>query len=134
LERAARGNWPIQADFAEDAPTDWPAPSAPLSIRHLVNNVDPVSRTFGFYLVLSNQSRSYAKDGQTFLVWRFRPGQRVRLQVPVEEFGRKDGKDGEKVSVLPVRSDVCVWQDAYAFRYSCYLFERCPMRVLYEDR
>lgn len=126
LERAAREGWPVQAEFAEDSPGDWPALSARLSIHHLANTVDPVSRTLSFYLPLSNQSRSYDKNGKKFLVWRFRPGQRVRLQVPIEEF--------RDVFVLPVGGIVREGAETYVFRQNGDFLERIPVRVAHEDR
>jgi multidrug efflux pump subunit AcrA (membrane-fusion protein) len=126
LERAAREGWAVQAEFAEDAPGDWPPLHAKFSIHHLANTVDPTSRTLAFYLPLVNQSRSYEKYGQTFLVWRFRPGQRVRLQVPIEEF-----KD---VFVLPTAAIVREGAETFVFRQNGDFMERKPVRVLYEDR
>ena len=85
-----------------------------------------MSRTFDFFIPLANQSRSYEKEGRTFVVWRFRPGQRVRLHVPVEEF-----KDA---IVLPVAALVREGPEAYVFRQNGDLFDRRPVRVLHEDR
>jgi biotin carboxyl carrier protein len=125
LEKAAQGGWPVRAEFTEEA-GDWPPAADGLTIRHLANSVDPVSRTFAFYLRLENQSRAYARDGQTFLVWRFRPGQRVRLKVPVEQF--------EDVFVLPAAAVVREGAEAYLFRQNGDLFERKPVHVLMEER
>lgn len=125
LERAARESWPVRAEFAEDAPTGWPPLPAALSIHHLANTVDATSRTFAFYLALTNQSRSYEKNGKTFLVWRFRPGQRVRLQVPVEEF-----KD---VYVLPIGAIVREGAETFVFRQNGDFLERKPVHILFED-
>lgn len=126
IERAAREGWEIEVEFAEDNPDEWPPLNQSLHIRHLGNNIDPVSRTFGFYITLINQSRTYEKDGQTFLLWRFRPGQRVRLRIPVEEF-----KD---VIELPAEAVVREGPEAYIFRQNGDLFERKPVQVLHEDR
>jgi cobalt-zinc-cadmium efflux system membrane fusion protein len=125
LEQAAQHGWPVRAEFAEEA-GGWPPFDAGLTIRHLANTVDPVSRTFAFFLPLENQSRTYARDGQTFMVWRFRPGQRVRLKVPVEKF--------EGVFVLPAGAVVREGPEAYVFRQNGDLFERKPVHVLHEDR
>lgn len=126
LERAAQEHWPIEVEFAEDDAASWPALDQTFEIRHLSNMVDPTSRTFDFFVPLTNQSRSYAKDGKTFVVWRFRPGQLVRLHVPVEEL-----KD---VIVLPAAAVVREGPEAYVFRQNGDLFDRRPVRVLHEDR
>lgn len=126
LARAAENRWPIRCSFAEDDQTDWPAFDQTLEIRHLANSVDSETRTFGFFISLRNQSRAYVKDDRTFVVWRFRPGQRVRLQVPVEEL-----KD---VLVLPSAAIVREGPEAYVFQQNGDLFNRLPVHVLHEDR
>ena len=126
IERAAQSRWPIRVEFAEDDPTSWPPLAQAFEIRHLANTIDFASRTFEFFVPLVNQSRSYVKDGRTFVVWRFRPGQRVRLHVPVEEL-----KD---VIVLPAAAVVREGPEAYVFRQNGDLFDRRPVRVLHEDR
>ena len=126
LEQAAQNGWPIQVEFAEDDSLHWPPLDQTFQIRHLANAIDTVSRTFDFFIPLTNQSRGYEKDGQTFVVWRFRPGQRVRLHVPVEEL-----KD---VIVLPSAAVVREGPEAYVFRQNGDLFNRLAVHVLYEDR
>lgn len=126
LEQAAQKGWPIQVEFAEDDHEKWPALNQIFQIRHLANSIDTANRTFDFFIPLTNQSRSYRQDGQTFVVWRFRPGQRVRLHVPVEEL-----KD---VLVLPAAAVVREGPEAYVFRQNGDLFNRLPVQVLHEDR
>jgi biotin carboxyl carrier protein len=126
LEQAATNAWPIQVEFAEDDSASWPALDQSFQIRHLANSIDTTTRTFDFFIPLTNQSRGYKKDGQTFVVWRFRPGQRVRLHVPVEEL-----KD---VLVLPSAAIVREGPEAYVFRQNGDLFNRIPVHVLHEDR
>ena len=126
LAKAAENRWPIRCSFAEDDQTDWPLFDQTLEIRHLANSVNSETRTFDFFVSLRNQSRGYEKDNRTFVVWRFRPGQRVRLQVPVEEL-----KD---VLVLPSAAIVREGPEAYVFQQNGDLFNRLPVHVLYEDR
>ena len=126
LETAAQSNWPIHVEFAEDDQAHWPALEQSFQIRHLANAIDPASRTFDFFVPLLNQSRGYEKEGHTFLVWRFRPGQRVRLHVPVEEL-----KD---VLVVPAAAVVREGPEVYVFRQNGDLFNRVTVHVVYEDR
>jgi membrane fusion protein, heavy metal efflux system len=126
LERAAQQGWEVRAEFAEDEAAAWPPLDQKFQIRHLANTVDPVSRTFAFYLPLDNQSRTYQRDGRTFLAWRFRPGQRVRLKVPVEEM--------QDVIVLPAEAVVRDGAEVYVFRQNGDFFERKPVHVIYMDR
>lgn len=126
LEHAAQNGWPIEVGFAEDDSQHWPPLKQTFQIRHLANTIDSASRTFDFFIPLTNQSRSYEKDGRTFVVWRLRPGQRVRLHVPVEQL--------ENVIVLPAAAHVREGPEAYAFRQNGDLFNRIPVHVLHEDR
>ena len=126
LAKAAENKWPIKCTFAEDDQIDWPAFDQTLEIRHLANSIDSTSRTFNFFIPLSNQSRAYDKENQTFIVWRFRPGQRVRLQVPVEDL-----KD---VLILPSSAIVREGPEAYVFQQNGDLFNRLAVHVLHEDR
>ena len=126
LEDAAQGSRDIAVEFAEDNAEHWPVLEQAFRIRHLSNSIDTSSRTFDFFIPLTNQSRNYQQDGQTFIVWRFRPGQRVRLHVPVEKL--------DNVIVLPAEAVVREGAEAYVFRQNGDLFNRIPVQVLHEDR
>jgi len=126
LAETAQAKAPVRAEFTDEPPGVWPV-QGPLTIHHLSNQVDPTTRTFAFYLPLDNQPRTYEQDGRTHFVWRYRPGQRVRLHVPVEKLG-------DSVYVLPAGSVVREGADAYMFVQNGDLFMRKPVRVLAEDR
>lgn len=126
LEQAAQRGWPLQVEFAEDDQQHWPTLEQSFQIQHLANTIDPASRTFDFFVPLTNQSRAYEKGDKTYLVWRFRPGQRVRLHVPVEEL--------QNVIVLPTGAVVREGPEAYVFQQNGDLFKRIPVHVLHEDR
>lgn len=126
LERAAQESREISIEFADDSPSSWSAINQPFSIRHLSNSIDPNSRTFDFFVPLTNQSRTYEKDGETFLVWRFRPGQRARIQVPVERIS--------DVFVMPSEGVVHEGPEAYVFRQNGDLFNQISVHVLHQDR
>ncbi|TWU34863.1 hypothetical protein Poly41_40060 [Novipirellula artificiosorum] len=126
LEKVAQEQRSIDVEFAEDVNEHWPDLEQPLHLRHMANSIDSASRTFDFFIPLINQSRSYEQNGETFLVWRFRPGQRTRLHVPVELY--------EDVLVLPAEAVVHEGPESYVFRQNGDLFKRLPVHVLYEDR
>ena len=126
LERAAQNGWGLTVEFAEDDPDGWPELTEAFRIRHLSNSIDTASRTFDFFVPLTNQARDYQSDGQTFVVWRFRPGQRVRLHVPVEKL--------DDVVVLPAEAVVREGPNAFVFRQNGDLFNRISVQVLHEDR
>jgi multidrug efflux pump subunit AcrA (membrane-fusion protein) len=126
LEQAARNKSPLSIEFAED-PTDlWPTDDQSFQIRHLSNTIDSATRTFDFFVPLINQSRTYQRDGETFLAWRYRPGQRTRIEVPVEKFS--------DVFVLPAEAIVKEGPEAYVYRQNGDLFNQISVRILLEDR
>ena len=126
LERAAKEGWPVQVEFMEEETSRWPVIETAFTIRHIANTIDTASRTFAFYLPLVNQSRSFEKDDRTLMLWRFRPGQKVRLDVRVEKL--------DNVFVLPADAVVREGPEAYVFRQNGDLFDRKPVRVVYQDR
>ena len=126
LEQAAQNGMALKIDFVEDSSQLWPTYDQQFQIRHLSNTIDPASRTFDFFVPILNQSRTYQKDGATFLVWRFRPGQRTRIEVPVEKFA--------DVFVLPSEAVVRDGADAFVYRQNGDLFNQIPVHILHEDR
>ncbi len=126
LETVARDGSEITVEFAEDDPGHWPELEQSFQIRHLANSIDTTSRTFDFFIPLTNQSKTYQQADRSHRVWRFRPGQRVRLHVPVEQL--------ENVLVLPAAAVVREGPEAYVFRQNGDLFNRIAVRVLHEDR
>lgn len=126
LERSVKERWPVEVDFQEDAATSWPALTQSFRIQRLANTIDPVNRTFGFFVPLENQSRLVEDGERSQLLWRFRPGQKVRISVPVERL--------DKVIVLPSDAVVREGADAFVFTQNVNTFERKPVRVLYAER
>ncbi len=126
LEQVAQNKTALSIEFAEDSNELWPAIDQPFQIRHLSNTIDAATRTFDFFVPLLNQSRTYQKDGMTFLVWRFRPGQRTRIEVPVEKFAN--------VFVLPSEAVVREGPNAFVYRQNGDLFNQIPVHIVYEDR
>ena len=60
------------------------------------------------------------------MLWRFRPGQRVRLLVRAEKI--------DNVFILPADAVVREGAEAYVFRQNGDVFDRKPVYVLYQDR
>lgn len=126
FELAAQKDWPVRAEFAVEVNHHWAPLTEPVRIRFLANRVDPNSQTLPVYAPLVNQHLEYTEDGQTYRIWRYRPGQRVRLYVPVEQF--------PDVFVLPTEAVAREGPDAYVFRANGDVFDRKSVQVLYEDR
>ncbi len=135
LAAAAERKTPVKAEFADEVPGAWPA-QPPLTIHHLANQVDAATRTFGFYLPLENVPRTFEREGKTHFAWRYRPGQRVRLYLPVEKLVTlaPDGKTEMLPFVLPAGAVAREGGEAFVFIQSGDTFIRKPVRVLYADR
>lgn len=126
IARAAEQNWSVKVKFTEDHIKQWPALIQKFQIRHLSNTSDPDSRTLDFFIPLTNQARLYQKEDQNFVVWRFRPGQRVNISVPLEKI--------DDVLILPSPAVVFEGPEAFVFQQNGDLFNRIPVRVVHQDR
>ncbi|HEX5102935.1 MAG TPA: MchE protein, partial [Pirellulaceae bacterium] len=118
--------FPIAVEYQEREGIEWPPAPQELRVHHIENSIDTESRTFRFHLVLENQWQIYQQDMHTGFLWRFRPGDRVRLQIAVEKL--------ENVIVLPQAAVVREGPEAYVFRQNGDLFDRRAVHVLAEDR
>ncbi len=125
LERSVRQGWPVEIDFREDT-NDWDAPLHEFRIHHLANTIDSSTRTFAFRIPLENQSRVIDDSGRTQTLWRFRPGQKLRIQVRAEKF--------ENVYVIPSDAVAMEGPEAFVFTQNVNTFERMPVRILLHDR
>jgi membrane fusion protein, heavy metal efflux system len=126
LADAAKQSRPVEIEFADDTQAPWPELQQSFAIHHLSNSLDSSSQTFDFFIPLANQFQAFEKENETHLIWRFRPGQRARIYVPVEKY--------ENVYVLPSEAVVRVGPEAYVFRQNGDLFKQIPVHVLHEDR
>lgn len=125
LERSVEQGWPIEVDFQENVNSDWPPVDQTFHIRHISNNIDTENRTFGFLIPLVNQAKAVNEDGRSLILWRFRPGQRLRILVRVDKL--------DDVFVLPKDAVSQDLSDAFVFTQNVNTFERKPVRVLAED-
>lgn len=126
LERSIKEGWPVEVDFQESVDADWPPQDQTLTIRYIANTIDPVTRTFTFLLPLENQSKTVERGDRTQRLWRFRPGQKVRLHVRVEEL--------HDVFVLPADAVVMESAEAFVFTQNANTFVRKSVRILFRDR
>lgn len=98
-----------------------------LKILYLAGRVDTDSRAFHFYVTLPNTMLRDTKtvDGHRFVYWRFKPGQRLSLRVPVERWTKR--------IVLPLDAVAQDGAETYVFQPSGKHFDRRPVRVEYRD-
>lgn len=99
-----------------------------LNLLYMANKVDPDSRAFRFYVTLPNRvlREKRAADGRRFLDWEFKPGQRVQVRVPVEQW-----KDR---IVLPVEAIANEGSESFVFQANGDHFDRRPVHVEYRDQ
>ncbi|HEX6961833.1 MAG TPA: efflux RND transporter periplasmic adaptor subunit [Lacipirellula sp.] len=99
-----------------------------LKVLYLADQVDRDSRAFHFYLLLPNEIvLDRTEGGHRFLQWRFKPGQRVELRVPVERW--------ENRLVVPASAVVDDGAETYVFvEEEPGHFHRTPVHVAHRDR
>lgn len=125
VERVMANKWPLEAHF--ETGDLQPLVRKGLSILWIENALDSSGRTLKFYLPLANEvflDREVA-GGVSYRNWRFRPGQKVRLLLPMEFL-----KDR---IVLPLDAVVREGADAYVFRANGRLLERIPVVIEHQD-
>jgi multidrug efflux pump subunit AcrA (membrane-fusion protein) len=125
LVRAAEQNRHVAA-FPEGTPGD--APLEGLELLHVANQVDLDSRALHFYVALPNQvARESTRDsGRRFITWKFKPGQRMQLRIPIETW--------ERGIVLPVEAVAEEGAESYVFVQNGDHFDRRPVHVLRRDQ
>jgi len=126
IQAAVNSGWNAEVDLPTSPDGDWPELSHEFPIDRVSNSIDPATRTFGFFLALSNQQQTYSRDGKNRVMWRFRPGSQLRLRVPVEKF--------ENVFVVPQAAVVWEGPEAFVFQQDGIFFHRKPVQVLQQDR
>jgi len=126
IAAAARRKWTVRAVF--EAPNNERQTLENLPIIRLSNEIDMDSRTLHFYAGLPNviESLQGTEDGNYFVGWRYRPGQRLQLAVPIEEWPNE--------IVLPVESVTKEGAEFYAFQQNGSHFDRIAVHVKYRDQ
>lgn len=125
IARAIENNWPVKAIF--EASADTPQIRENLSILYSDNVIDPDSNTIRFYVPLTNEilRDNTGPNGLSYRAWRFRPGQKVQLLVPVQHLTDR--------IVLPADAVVKEGADTYVFRVNGSLLERVAVHVEFLD-
>lgn len=126
VNRAVERGWTATAALESDGSR--PETIRGLKILYVAGSVDVESRTFHFYLPLPNQRiRDVVQDGgHRFISWRYKPGRRVQLGVPVEQWPER--------IVLPVEAVAQDGAENYVFTPNGDHFDRRPVHVEYRDR
>ncbi|MFO0915880.1 MAG: efflux RND transporter periplasmic adaptor subunit [Pirellulales bacterium] len=126
LREASRQGWTITASvIVGDRVTE---SVDGLQLLYLADRVEPESRAFKFYLRLPNSIALDQIDpsGTRFLDWRFKPGQRMQLKVPVEKWSDR--------IVLPIDAIVDEGPETFAYRQNGNRFDRISVHAEYRDQ
>jgi multidrug efflux pump subunit AcrA (membrane-fusion protein) len=124
ITHAVTEQWPVDAVLASAGET---GVLEDLEILYLANQVDRESRAFHFYLKLPNELLAdRTTDGHRFVNWRFKPGQRVEILIPVERLADK--------LVLPTAAVVQDGVETYVFVPNGDHFDRRPVHVESRDQ
>ncbi|MEX0727308.1 MAG: efflux RND transporter periplasmic adaptor subunit [Planctomycetaceae bacterium] len=120
IARAWENDWKVTAVFPDEGRE---RVVEGLTLAYASNSVDADSRTLSFYVDFGNAilRDTTNDDGQRFISWRYRPGQRLQLRVPVEEWPDQ--------IVLPVDAVVKDGADWFVFRENGGHFDRVPVHV-----
>ncbi len=100
-----------------------------LTLSFVASEIDSESRTLKFYVDLPNEILRDTKNaaGRRFLTWRFKPGQRLQLRVPVEELPNQ--------IVLPLDAVANEGAESFVFqRKGKQRFDRIAVHVLHKDQ
>lgn len=126
LERAAAQEWPVTAIRRTNSKQSEIIPD--LAVKYLDNHVSEETRSLKFYVGLPNSivRSTKARSGQKFVGWKYRPGQRMQLRVPVEEWADR--------IVLPVDAIAKEGADYFVFVQNGDHFDRRPVHVEYRDQ
>ena len=116
MQRAEREGWEISASREDNSRQ--PEIIKGLRIVYVDNEVDPTSRALHFYVGLPNKTvhESKSADGHRFLAWQYKPGQRMQLHVPVEQWSDR--------IVLPVDAVAKEGVEYYVFQQNGGHFDR----------
>jgi multidrug efflux pump subunit AcrA (membrane-fusion protein) len=99
-----------------------------LHVQHVENEVERESRALKFYVLLPNDlvRNESSAEGQRFVGWRYKPGQRVELLIPVDRW--------ERQIVLPAEAVIEEGSERYVFQEIQGRFERRSVHVEYRDQ
>ncbi|PHR98619.1 MAG: hypothetical protein COA78_25895 [Blastopirellula sp.] len=99
--------WNVEVEFGESRS---PEILENLSLRYIDNHVDTDTQTYHFYIPLKNQWVHETPDEQLpkYRTWRYKPGERVHIIVPVKKWENK--------FIVPVDAVVRQGAEAYIFR------------------
>ena len=125
LSKCAELGWKVAASF--DKPGHESTRIENLDLIYSASEIDPESRSLSFFVRLPNEvaRETPSPNGQTFIDWKYRPGRRLQLLVPVEEWADQ--------IVLPVEAIAREGAESFVFQQNGDHFDRVAVQVTYRD-
>ncbi len=122
IGKATANNWKAQALFSDRITLN----SLPISF--IASEIDETARTLKFFVDLENEIiRDHIdEEGNRFISWKYKPGQRLQLMIPVEEW-----KDQIVVPVDAVAQEAA---ESFVFQQNGEHFDRIPVHVIHKDQ
>jgi len=125
LRQASENEWVVDAIFQR--PGTGSQVVEGLEIAYLANTIDTHSRTLNFYVRLPNVLTKDRRDqGNRYVEWKYLPGQRIQLRIPVEEWPEQ--------IVLPIDAVAREGAESFVFQQNGDHFDRVPVHVTYHDQ
>lgn len=125
LRHASDKEWTVDAIFQQPGASSQVVNG--LQIAYLDNNVDTATRTLQFYVRLPNEVvKDRREQGNRYVEWKYLPGQRLQLRIPVEEWTEQ--------IVLPVEAVAREGAESFVFQQNGGHFDRIPVHVRYRDQ
>ena len=125
ISRALEDGWRVSA--VVESENNQPVKVEKLQINFVAGRVDPESRALHFYVNLPNELvRDSQSGGRRYIAWRFRPGQRMQVLVPVDKWLKR--------IVLPVDAIAQDGAENYAFLINGDHLVRQPIHVEFRDQ
>jgi len=125
LRAASDQEWTVDAIFRQ--PDAGALVVQGLKIAYLANTVDANSRTLHFYVGLPNAIVNDRRDlGNRYVEWKYLPGQRLQLRVPIERWTDQ--------IVLPVDAVAREGAESFVFQQNGDHFDRVSVHVKYRDQ
>ncbi len=125
IRQASEQDWTVDAIFQK--PGEGTRVVEDLPIAYVANQVDVHSRTLNFYVRLPNVvTKDRRNTGNRYIEWKYLPGQRLQLRVPVEQWPDQ--------IVVPVDAIAREGAESYVFQQNGDHFDRVPVHVKYRDQ
>jgi cobalt-zinc-cadmium efflux system membrane fusion protein len=122
INKAVLGGWKISAAFPDGKVVEG------LDLEYVASEVDPQTRTLNVFVELPNTLLRDTQNaqGQRFVTWQYRPGQRLQLRIPVDEWADQ--------IVVPVDAVAQEGAESFVFQLNGKHFDRIPVHVVYRDQ